>query len=580
MKRHFQSKWFKGLVALAVVLGAAWSVGAVMNKQEVAKMTENMQTVCVGRMLIDLPQEADYGLYAAWIDGFDIDTTRESAEAFAARLAAREAEIRATPDRLGGNKNMESAKDVKTESGMIGKLFVHSRYVSEGTQARGLKLERYRYEGIALEGHVHGQGISVSLTAKEYDPAKVDDLAKLIDKLVANPTNRMTTEPGFCIDSAYFRDPLTADQGERIRLSAGLRSHRDIEIHLDTIAGTEPTAQGLIERNTENMKDEPPEYAMRFTRLRAAPRTIGTLTGDELLLRVREENSVIVYGFRWEVLGTKDNVFIPDLSFKMATGRSNEGRIPSSLSQAAALDLWDKIVTSIRVRPTQAPKVGTAESASQLGAFASAGDTCPADGWWECSAGGNGVAVHGGQRQFIRQGQRMPQALLLPSQTVWEKVRGLQSSYEDTRPTAWKLVDRRSRRRVVPDVPLAQAMTAAPAAATAAAGAGLIDRASVGIYAITGNVCPAAGWWRCQESDALDGTRWFAAGSQLPAATFAVPAGGFGMATGTPKAIQRRGTWQLVRLAQAPGTAGDTPGEVRVPTTGQTGPDSPEGSAA
>jgi hypothetical protein len=104
------------------------------------------------------------------------------------------------------------------------------------------------------------------------------------------------------------------------------------------------------------------------------------------------------------------------------------------------------------------------------------------------------------------------------------------------------------------DVPLVQAPIAAPAAATAAAGAKAIERASVGIYAITGNQCPASGWRQCQESDALDGTRWFAVGSKLPAATFAVPAGVYGMATGMPKAVQRRGTWQLVRLAHEPET--------------------------
>ena len=146
----------------------------------------------------------------------------------------------------------------------------------------------------------------------------------------------------------------------------------------------------------------------------------------------------------------------------------------------------------------------------------------------------------------------MPQALLLPSQTLWEKVRGLQPSYEDKTPTPWKLVDRRSRRRFVPDVPLAQAISAAPAAATASAGAAAVERASVGAYAITGNPCPTSGWWQCQESDALDGTRWFAQGSLLPAATFAVPARAFGKASDASKAMQRRGTWQLVRLAEAP----------------------------
>jgi hypothetical protein len=542
-------------------------------------MTEKMKTVCVGRMLIDLPEEAQVELHGGWIEGFNISASEESDEAFRARVAAREVEIRATPDQLGGNKNLESVRELKTASGLAGKIFVHGRYVNEGDAGNGFTVEHFRYEGVALEAYVNGGGVSIDVTTKRYDPERMENLAKLVSQLVANPGNRIPTEPGFCIDLAYIRDPLKAEQGERVTMAAGLPSHPDIYIRFNTLAGTKPVSQGLIERADASHARAPAFVNARFSRLRAAPRTIGGLTGDELAQRVLEENFAIIYGFQWEVIGKQDDVYTPDLSLLMKTGNGEDSPVSSSLAQPAALALWDKISSSIRIRPTQA-KVGAAEPAPQLGALASAGDTCPADGWWECRAGGNGVAVHGGQRQYIRQGQRIPQALLLPPQTLWEKVRGLQSSYEDTRPTAWKLVDRRSRRRVLPDVPLAQAMTAVPAAATAAAGAASIERASVGIYAITGNVCPAAGWWRCEESDALDGTRWFAQGALLPAATFAVPAGVFGMATGTPKAIQRRGTWQLVRLAQAPGTAGDAPGEVRAPTTGQTGPDSPEGSAA
>jgi len=172
----------------------------------------------------------------------------------------------------------------------------------------------------------------------------------------------------------------------------------------------------------------------------------------------------------------------------------------------------------------------------------------------------------------------MPQALLLPPRTLWEKVRGLQSSFEDNSETPWKLVGRRSRRRIVPDMPLAQATAATPTAASVAVGAGAIELASVGIYAITGSLCPASGWWQSQESDALDGMRWFAAGSQLPAATFAVPAGVFAKATGTPKAIQRRGTWQPVRLAQAP-DADDSAGKMADQEPGGNGVDSMPGEA-
>jgi hypothetical protein len=520
-----------------------------------------MKTVCVGRFLIDLPDEARVSLGGQRIDGVDIDTSDETDQAFWARVAAREAEIRAKPDRLGGNKNLESVRDVKTDTGLVGKIFVHSRTVTEGDEYSPRGEEHYRYEGITVEALVHAKGISVDLLSKDFGPEDAEDVPRLVAKLVTNPGNRIPTEPGYCIDRAYVRDPLTAKQGERLTMRAGLPSHPDIQFMLMMLAGTKPDEKGLLARSAESDAARPLAVRMRISKLRAAPRTIAGLTGDELNERFFEENNSIGYSFWWEVNGTEDNVLIPSFSFQMTTGHGNREPVPTSLSEGAAVALWDKITNSIRFRPTESPKVSAAGPATGLGAVASAGDTCPADGWWESSAGGDGVAVHGGQRQYIRQGQRMPQALLLPPQTLWEKVRGLQSSYEDTRPSGWKLVDRRSRRRIVPDVPLAQATAATPTAATAAAGAGAIERASVGIYAITGNVCPAAGWWRCEESDALDGTRWFAQGSLLPAATFAVPARSFGRTSGTPTAIQRRGTWQLVRLAQTPaadGSAGKT----------------------
>ena len=96
-------------------------------------MTEKMKTVCVGRMLIELPEAAQYELYGASIDGFEIAAFAESPEAFHARVVAREAEIRAQPDRLGGNKNLEAVREVKTESGLTGKIFVHGRNVTEGS---------------------------------------------------------------------------------------------------------------------------------------------------------------------------------------------------------------------------------------------------------------------------------------------------------------------------------------------------------------------------------------------------------------------------------------------------------------
>jgi hypothetical protein len=105
------------------------------------------------------------------------------------------------------------------------------------------------------------------------------------------------------------------------------------------------------------------------------------------------------------------------------------------------------------------------------------------------------------------------------------------------------------------------ALPLAPATVPAsgqAPGAGDERAVTVGSYVRTGDVCPASGWWRCVEPKALDASRWFAAGTLLPPATFQLPAGVFAKSAG-PELIQRRSGWQLMRHAASPSLAAAGP---------------------
>ena len=569
MKRWLRNGLAKLLAALAFVgLTGAWAIGearekrvtAQRDKDEVARMTQKMTTVCIGRFLVDLPQQTQLELTRPRIDGFDISSFDEPEAEFQARLIQRERRLRAAPDRLGGNKNLESVREVKTDNGVVGKIFVHGRTVREGTRSKGMELERYRFEHVAIEALVHGQGMSFDLSANKYDPDQIDKLAKLVAKLVPNRDSSVPTEPGFCVNRAWFRDPLTADQGEEIMMHAQMPSHPDLRFLLILAAGSKPDEQSLLERSADVDAKMSPFEKTRVFNLRADRRTIGGINGDELVTRYAEKNDATVYTFWWEVNGTADNVLIPHLSFTMETGKGSNGPVPSSLSQDAAMALWDRISWSIRLRPTAIPKpIAAAPPPTPLGTYAWAGERCPESGWWSCSAGGNGVGVFGGQRQYIKKGERMPQALLLPPQTLWEKLRGVQPSFESQTQTSWKLVDKRNRKRVPSPLPLAQATPAAAAnITTTGAGPSIMEQQGVpvGSFAATGIACPASGWWHCEDPRALDGTRWFARGSLLPSATFAVPPGAFGRSANAVTTIERRGAWRLVRLAEGPYQAG------------------------
>jgi hypothetical protein len=563
LKRYQPSRWLTALAILLALAIGAWTVNTVSDTNKVADMTKSTKTICVGRMLIDLPAEAHVELYSGWIEGFNITARLETSDAFAARVTAREIAIRAKPALRAASNNLETVRNISTTTGLTGKIFIHGRNRIETTRNRGIDVERFTVEGIDLEAHLHGDGVSIDVSAEDYDPDKVVNLPKLVAKIVPNRGNDIPEEPGFCIDYAYLRDPLTAEQRERINMAAVLPSHPDIHIRFDTAAGTKPEADGLLKRNTESHARAPYAVNIRFTQLRAAARTIGGFHGDELAERILEENFTVVYGFEWESIGKVDDVLSPDMTLILATGRSRDGPVTSSLSQHAALALWDKISSSVRIRTSNPPSNNQADQTSPpntpLGTIAIAGDTCVQTGWWLCADPGNGIRVQGGLQKYILLGERMPQALLLPPQTIWEKLKGLQRSYEADSLTAWALADKRRYRRVASNVPLVPA-AGSPSQTTDS------SSVTIGTHATTGAPCPASGWWRCSDMQALDGARWFAQGCILPDATFAVPQGVFKKSASAPTSMRRRAIWQLVRLARAPAppiSADTTPGDIR-----------------
>ena len=513
-------------------------------------MTEKMKTVCVGRFLVDVPANAEIGLSREMMDGFAIDTAEESETAFRDRIAAREADIQSRGAATDGTGGMVEANDLRI-AGMIGRTFVYGRnhgYLMEGER-------RIDDEFVSVEDHAHTGGVSFSLSMKVADASDAKTAEGLLARLRLRGEDEVPNVPGFCIWRAVFAEPLPPHTTEHIVMHIGLPNHPDLGMAFASLPGGGGT-RSLLTRVADTDADASPDEMLRVTKLRTGKRDINEMPGEEVLERVREFNFATTFGFMWEAEGVKDDPLQPFLSLELQSGISPEpGGKPadSSLHEDAVLALWDAISSSIRLRPSGPPPSSAPPpepAGPTLGTTATAGDVCPQSGWWQCREGGPGIDVNGGQVQYIRKGERMPQALLLPKQTLWQKVRRIQPSMESPRLTAWTLVDKRMRPRVAAVVSLAMA-------GPPAAGFEFTDdapRAAVGAYVRTGETCPASGWWRCEEVHALDGTRWFARGSVLPPATFQVPAGVFGKADG-PEVIQRRSLWQLVRQVEAPAMA-------------------------
>jgi hypothetical protein len=542
---------------LAAVLGLFLIYGAgtnAMGNYRVDKLTEHMKTACVGRFLIDVPAGMDYSYSHTFMAGFWVAALPESSEAFLQRVTGREEEINSQPNELGG-KNMEKVDTVSTH-GFTGKIFKFGR-----TSVRGVEDGRdIYYVNVALEGYVHADNITFTFKIEDIDPDQTNILSQMIEKLRVVPPNEIPKAPGFCFGRGMLVDPVPVEWTEGVVMFAGFKAHPDLALAFHTRAGLgkDPSDPGRLARDARADAELPLWYKAMQKKLRIGHRSINGIDGEEVLERGTERNFTNVYMFDWEVIGTKDNVLSPDMHLEMSTGHPAHAGAPPVTSflgnDEALVQLWDKISSSIRVRPTKSAPSEDATPTPQgptLGDSATAGDICPATGWWQCADGGEGTKVLGGQRQLLKKGQRMPQALLLPPQSAWEKLRGVQPSYENKQPTAWSLIDRRSKARVKTEVTLAPAIS--QPGTIALLGADNSGKpADIGRFVRSGAPCPASGWWQCQDPEALDGTRWFAAGDVLPIATFRVWEKKVLFAPRDDKVFHRRTTWQLVRKTTEP----------------------------
>lgn len=347
------------VISVLACLTAAWAAGKVLDRhgeadrdlREVKLMTARVKTVCVGRLLIDMPLDAQISLHRIRIDGLDVATFAQSRDAFLADLANRQQQIESTPDRHGGQRNMESMRDLITRSGLEGKIFMHGRAVTEGSRPTGPaadQVEHFRYENISIEAMVHAHWLTIQLSATDYDPDLADNLTHLVERAVVNPDGDIPTVPGFCVDRAYFGDPANPGRVETIVMSARLPAHPDVDFTMIVMGGLASNNEGPLARRTNSSLLSTLLASLRLSTLRAAPRDIAGMPGEEVAERVTEQNDTVGYSFDWAVNGAGDDLTTPSIFLLMMTGNGDHAPVQSSLTEDAALALWDKVVSSIR----------------------------------------------------------------------------------------------------------------------------------------------------------------------------------------------------------------------------------------
>ncbi|SFL64215.1 T6SS immunity protein Tli4 family protein [Rugamonas rubra] len=383
------------LVVAADGMSAQPKGNAGAQSRSAKHMLAKMRTMCVGRFLIDVPDKAVTSFRPAFLSGWDISSIADQTDQeFIDWMDQKEAALKIAKGK-DGKPNRYTIAPV-TIKGFSGKFFISGRYWDTWNEG-GKKVTGEVAELLAL---VRGGGVSFSLFATERGPEETRELEQIINQIKPLADGEIPSEPGFCIERGIIREPLTAKQHERVKMFVGFNDHRDISITFDTEAGLKGDLP-LLERSAQNsVRLANPSV---FHLLRRRVRNIGAIEGQEYLERVRENDGVECHSFAWEAIHyDKKNVYKPQLELRLGDGFGRPGeQLNASLSDKAVLELWDKMLSSLRVRPTTIPKPVVPEPpppATQT----YAGTACPQTGWWRCFEGGDKVKVFHGHTQYYR----------------------------------------------------------------------------------------------------------------------------------------------------------------------------------
>jgi hypothetical protein len=405
-----------------------------MIKAIVKAMMQNRTTVCVGRLLIDLPADAEVSFTGARLGSVDINvepgyTPQKAAAVIAEREAALAGQLneyerpslerRVVADGINFQATLLYSGREKPVTRMLNGLSV--------TGEEGITVEAFGIKDDLLY-RFKGEGLS----SPKYEQSVIE----LVKKFESRTASSIPPESGFCTENGIIHDPISPDKNETVTMFASLKGHPDIAIRLDTSVLDKPQ-ESLLARDAEN--DINTRFAANIKNLGKGPREVNGIPGEELLDRFKERNGTTGHMFMWESLGKPSDVLLPSITLELQTGKGRPGApVNSSLSDEAVRQLWQAISSSLRIRPTTETKKVSREDiapAVALGELAATGRTCPQTGYWQCGEPG---LVEGGRGKLIRRGDMMPRAVLRGAPSLWQKMSGRAPLHQVA--TVWKLI--------------------------------------------------------------------------------------------------------------------------------------------
>lgn len=413
---------------IALLFGLLGTVATANAKDQGGIMSFGKQTICLGRFLVDIPKEA----YKV------ADSSNYRGRSVSVRAMKRDDYLKLVSDK---ETNLSTTKH-ENEPSLLKQLVKSADgdnatfiYRESSTDAYQYNVEAFKWmnnRSFILKSRVDDDRVNVSL----------QNSSKTLAELQYRRPDAIPASAGFCIDSGFFAGDPPWPHLEKTFVHLRFKNNPDVMVTISTDVNTDKLDKGLLARTEKrSIPDAYKELAKRVKSMRRGLHPVGNIHGEETLDSVPGGEIYDVHMFYWEAPGKPRDIYAPSIVVNLETGETldSEKQRPS-LSDKQAIELFDSIVNSIRLRPTGGtgaadtlPPPPRPPAKTPLGTRLPSGSMCPQTGEWVCEQ----QQAMGGARRVFAEGEPLPEVLLPVRLNAWQKLLGK----PDKRPaaTVWTL---------------------------------------------------------------------------------------------------------------------------------------------
>ncbi len=418
---------------LAFLSALAIAIPAVAQSQgDSMKSAPQPNTYCLGRFLVDLPNDAEIVAQSAEYRWDKIKVERQPyAKAFQEMIAEKERILRETKHKTEPSLLKHISRSDDDNSVVLvfwEKPF--SRHVLETETHRWLNGFRYLMKDEASSDKL---------------PQAIEMANRTLSELRYRDPKEIPIEPGFCIERGLFSGEPAMPHYEYAYVHFWLREHPDVVVTVSTETTMKEGEEGLLDRIDRKSKESALiELFKNVKTLRRGNHPVGDIAGEEDLSAAPTGETFSTHMFHWESAGKLKQLYAPGITVDFQSGKINIGGYSKpSVTDKQAIELFDSIVNSLRVRPASSPSTSpepspdpvAPQSGLPLGTTATSLSPCPQTGLWECTAD----LAAGEKRRFFPQGMTLPSVIVHgPERNLWRKLRGEPTNM--LAETTWMLV--------------------------------------------------------------------------------------------------------------------------------------------